>query len=269
MNRNGTGLAIPGAYAVDVNFGRTAADYGRFRAGFPDALFARLQDAGVIRPGLRVLDLGTGSGSLGRGFARRGCTVVGLDPSPELIAEARRLDGEAGVASAYLAGAAERVGLADGAFDIVAAGQCWHWFDRAAAAREARRLLAAGGFLVICHFDWIPLPGNLVEATEGLIRQHNPDWALGGGSGLYPGWLADAATAGFADLETFSFDRAVAYGHEAWRGRIRASAGIGASLPPAQVEAFDRALAALLAERFPDDPQAVPHRVFCLTARAP
>ncbi len=254
---------------VDVNFGLTAADYGRFRAGFPDSLFLRLEAEGLIEPGLRVLDLGTGTGSLGRGFAWRGCAVVGLDLSPDLIAEARELDAAAGVASAYLAGSANQVGLASQAFDIVAAGQCWHWFDRASAAREALRLLKSGGRLVIAHFDWIPLTGNLVEATESLIRAHNPDWTFGGGSGLHPDWLADAAMAGFEGLETFSFDQAVTYSHEAWRGRIRASAGVGASLPPAGVARFDRALSALLVERFPDDPQAVPHRVFCVTARAP
>ncbi len=254
---------------VDVNFGLTAADYGRFRAGFPDSLFIRLEAEGLIEPGLRVLDLGTGTGSLGRGFARRGCAVVGLDLSPDLIAEARALDAAAGLASAYLAGSANRVGLASQAFDIVAAGQCWHWFDRAAAAREALRMLVSGGRLVIAHFDWIPLPGNLVEATENLIRAHNPDWTFGGGNGLHPDWLADAAMAGFEGLETFSFDQAVTYSHEAWRGRIRASAGVGASLPPAGVAGFDEALAALFVERFPDDPQVVPHRVFCLTARAP
>ena len=254
---------------MEVNFGLTAADYGRFRAGFPASLFARLEVAGVIAPGLRVLDLGTGTGSLGRGFARRGCRVVGLDLSPDLIAEARRRDAEAGVASLYLAGSANQVGLVDAAFDIVAAGQCWHWFDRAAAAREALRLLKPRGRLVIAHFDWIPLPGNLVAATEDLIRDHNPGWAFGGGTGLHPDWLADAAVAGFEEIETFSYDEAVPYSHEAWRGRIRASAGVGASLPPARVSAFDEALAALMAERFPDDPQIVPHRVFCLAARAP
>jgi SAM-dependent methyltransferase len=254
---------------VAVDFGLTAEDYGRFRAGFPASLFDWLEAGDVIAPGLRVLDLGTGTGSLGRGFARCGCRVVGLDLSPDLIAEARAQDSAAGLASAYLAGSAERVGLADGAFDIVAAGQCWHWFDRPAAAREARRLLKPGGRLVIAHFDWIPLAGNLVAATEDLIRAHNPDWAFGGGTGLHADWLADATGAGFEQIETFSFDAAVSYSHEAWRGRIRASAGVGASLPPARVAAFDEALATLLAERFPDDPQAVPHRVFCLTARAP
>ena len=211
-----------------VDFGLTAEDYGRFRAGFPASLFDRLEAGDVIAPGLRVLDLGTGTGSLGRGFARRGCRMVGLDLSQDLIAEARAQDAAAGLASAYLAGSAERVGLADGAFDIVAAGQCWHWFDRPAAAREARRLLKPGGRLVIAHFDWTPLAGNLVAATEDLIRAHNPDWAFGGGTGLHADWLADATGAGFEQIETFSFDAAVVYSHEAWRGRIRASAGASA-----------------------------------------
>ena len=252
-----------------VNFGRTAADYGRFRAGFPDSLFARLEAEGLIAPGVRVLDLGAGTGSLGRGFARRGFAVVGLDLSPDLIAAARTLDAPEGLATAYLVGTANAVGLDSKAFDVVAAGQCWHWFDRAKAAREAHRLLAPGGRLAIAHFDWIPLAGNVVAATEGLICAHNPDWRFAGGSGLYPDWLADAAMAGFEDLRTFSYDEAVGYSHEAWRGRIRASAGVGASLPPAAVARFDRDLAALLAERFPNEPLAVPHRVFCLIAKAP
>jgi hypothetical protein len=108
-----------------------------------------------------------------------------------------------------------------------------------------------------------------VAATEDLIHTHNPAWPFAGGSGLHPDWLADAAMAGFEDIETFSYDEAVGYSHEAWRGRMRASSGVAASLPPAAVARFDRDLAALLAERFPNEPQAVPHRVFCLSARAP
>ncbi|MEE8501127.1 MAG: class I SAM-dependent methyltransferase [Kiloniellales bacterium] len=254
---------------MKIDFGRTAEDYGRHRAGFPDALFDRLGAFGLNGPGLRVVDLGTGTGSLARGFARRGAEVVGLDPSRDLMAEARRLDGEAGVRIAYVVGRAERTGLAGGAFDLVAAGQCWHWFDRPVAAEEARRLLKPGGHLLICHFDWVPLPGNVVQATESLILEHNPGWASGGMTGIHAAWLADAAVAGFRDLETFSFDQAVRYSHEAWRGRVRASAGVGASLPADAEARFDRALASILAERFPTDPLEVPHRVFALVARAP
>jgi hypothetical protein len=47
---------------VRIDFGRTAADYGRYRAGFPEALFDRLSRWGIGRPLQRVLDLGTGTG---------------------------------------------------------------------------------------------------------------------------------------------------------------------------------------------------------------
>ena len=252
-----------------IDFGKTASDYGAYRAGFPEALYERLAKFGIGKTGQRLLDLGTGTGALGRGFARAGCRVTGLDPSDALIDEARRLDSEAGVASEYVTARAEHTGLPDHAFDVVTAGQCWHWFDRAAAAAEVRRLLAPGGALVIAHFDWIPLPGNLTEATERLIETHNPEWTMGGGAGLPREWLADVAMAGFRRIETFSFDEDTPYSHQAWRGRIRASAGVGASLSADAVERFDDALAELLAERFPEDPLAVLHRCFALICRAP
>lgn len=132
-----------------------------------------------------------------------------------------------------------------------------------------RRLLVPKGCLVIAHFDWIPLPGNIVEATEKLIEQHNPEWKLGGGRGMYPAWLGDVATAGFRDIETFSFDVHVSYSHETWRGRIRASAGVAASLTPEQVARFDTELQRLLQERFPVDPLSVHHRVFVVICRVP
>ena len=180
-----------------VDFGHTASDYATHRAGFPEALYLRLANFGIGEAGQRLLDVGTGSGALARGFARAGCRVTGLDPSAALTIEARRLDDEAGVAIDYVTADAERTGLADAAFDVVTAGQCWHWFDRPRAAAEIRRLLVPGGALVIAHFDWIPLPGNVAEATERLIETHNPAWTMGGGSGLPRDWLADVAMAGF------------------------------------------------------------------------
>lgn len=254
---------------MDIDFGKTAQDYGRYRAGFPDELFTRLAKFDVGLPGQRVLDLGTGTGTLGRGFARRGCMVTGLDPSAPLVEEAKRLDQEAGVGTQYVIAKAEQTGLPNASFEAVSAGQCWHWFDRPTAAQEVRRLLVPRGRLVIAHFDWIPLPGNVVAATEKLIEQHNPEWTMSGGRGIYARWLGDVAIAGFQNIETFSFDEFTRYTHEAWRGRIRASAGIAASLPPERVARFDADLQRLLQERFPEDLLAVHHRVFALVCQAP
>jgi SAM-dependent methyltransferase len=250
-----------------VDFGKTAEDYGKHRAGFPEAFFDRMAALGIGQPNQRLLDLGTGTGTLARGFAQRGCRVTALDPSEPMVVQAKQLDQEAGVTVRYVIGKAEETHLPAHSFDVVTAGQCWHWFDRPKAAREAHRLLIPGGRLVIAHFDWIPLPGNVVEATERLIEQYNPTWSFGGGTGLYPAWLRDVAVAGFTDIETFSFDTPAIYTHTAWRGRIRASAGVAAALPPEQVTQFDAELARLLAERFPEDPLHVPHRVFAVMCR--
>lgn len=252
-----------------IDFGRTAEDYARHRAGFPDALFDRLAAMGVSMQGAAVLDLGTGTGTLARGFARRGAHVTALDPAAALLEQARKLDREAGVSIEYRVGRAEQTGLSAGSFDIVAAGQCWHWFDRPRAAAEAMRLLRPGGRLIHAHLDWLPLPGTVPHETEALILKHNPSWSAGNGTGLHGENLADLSLAGFRDIETFSFDLAIPYTHEAWRGRIRASAGIGASLPEEKIARFDREHAARLAELFPEDPLQVPHRLWAALARKP
>jgi tRNA1(Val) A37 N6-methylase TrmN6 len=53
------------------DFARTASDYARHRAGFPPELLGRLAKRGLARPGARVVDLGTGTGSLASLLAER------------------------------------------------------------------------------------------------------------------------------------------------------------------------------------------------------
>ncbi|MEQ9109198.1 MAG: methyltransferase domain-containing protein [Rhodospirillaceae bacterium] len=251
---------------ADVDFGKSADDYRKHRAGFPPELIERLKAFGVGRPKQRVLDLGTGTGTLARQFAKAGCAVTALDISQAMITQAQELDRESGVSVAYHVGRAEELPFSDEKFDLIIAGQCWHWFKRDAAAQSVRAHLKDNGSLVICHFDWIPLDDNVVAVTEQLILKHNPAWAFANGVGMYPAWLSDVARAGFERRETFSFDLNVPYSPDDWVGRIRASAGVGASLPPDQVKAFDADLRQVLAERFPEKVLAVPHRVWSLVA---
>lgn len=251
---------------MSIDFGRAADDYAKHRAGFPDSLWDRLAPFDIGTPGQRVVDVGTGTGTLARGFARRGCDVIGIDPSEPMLTQARVLAPDID----FRVGTAEATGLDGASVDVFTAGQCWHWFDRRAAVREALRVLVHGGAIAICHFDWIPQPGNVAEATERLILEHNPSWRGAGGLGMYPRWAADVGDAGFTRIETFSYDVGVLYSRAAWLGRIRASAGVAAStMPPEKVATFDATLAEILAERFPDDPLSVLHRVWALVARVP
>jgi len=252
---------------MNIDFGKTAKDYKTHRQGFPPEFFDALAQRGILEKGKKVLDIGTGTGTIARGAALLGCEVVGIDIAEPLMEQAKILDAEANVSITYHTASAEDTNLPDEAFDTVIAGQCWHWFDRTRAASEVSRLLKPNGYAVIAHLDWIPLPDNIVEVTESLILKYNPTWSMSGGTGMYPAWLADLAIANFTKIETFSFDLDLHYTHEAWRGRIRASAGVAASLSPEKVQEFDAELAKILADSFPTNPLPVHHRVWAVIAQ--
>jgi len=103
-----------------------------------------------------------------------------------MMEQAKELDERVQVKIEYRVARAEKTGFPNSSVDIVAAGQCWHWFDRSKAAQEVKRILKLGGAIIIAHFDWIPITGNVVDLTEQLINKHNPSWTYGGGTGMYP-----------------------------------------------------------------------------------
>ena len=251
------------------DFGKTASDYSRHRQGFPDQLFDMAGELGVEFQGVNAVDLGTGTGSLARGMARRGASVIGIDPSVDLIEEAKRLDLEWGVSTQYVNATAETTGLESGAYEIVASGQSWWWFDSQAALVEAQRILKLGGAIIICSFDWLPLPGSVVELTERLIEEHNPDWHMGGGAGTHPEFVTDLESGGFHDIRSNHREIDTRYTKEAWRGRIRASAGVGASMTPEQVGTFDTELSDALDKFTSDDLISTPHAIYIAVGRKP
>jgi SAM-dependent methyltransferase len=184
-----------------------------------------------------------------------------------MISAARPLDAAAGVSVDYRVGRSEATGVPAATFDLICAGTCWHWFDRPAAAREAARPLRPEGRLVVAAMEWQSDSGNIVESTCELIHQYNPEWWSSDQLGFRFEWTDNLSAAGLVIRERFQFDVAIPYTHEGWRGRIRASAGVGASLDSAAVDAFDHEHAALLRARFPQEPLAVPHRVLAIIAR--
>ena len=255
---------------MDVDFGKTSADYARHRRGFPGELSSAARERGVGAPGARLLDLGCGTGALALEFARGGARVIAADlAQAQLVALGDRARSE-GLALGTLRAAAEAVPLAAASCDSINIGQAWHWFEPTRASAELRRLLAPGGRVLCASYDWLPLSGSVVERTERLILEHNPAWTMAGLDGRHPEWERDLGGAGFEILEVVYEDLPATYSHEDWRGRIRASAGVAASLPPRQVARFDDELAELLRSEFPDDPLEVPHRLgFCLARPLP
>lgn len=87
----------------------------------------------------RVLDLGTGTGSVARLVAERypDAEVVGVDLSNAMIEEARAKTPDGRVR--YLVADAQRLPFEDGAFDLVTLGNMIPFFD------ELARVVAPGG----------------------------------------------------------------------------------------------------------------------------
>jgi SAM-dependent methyltransferase len=262
----------PNGTSGKPDWSRLAESFPMGRPGYPERLFDRLlREFGIGVPGQVLLDVGTGTGALAREFAKRGCRVTAIDPCPEMLAIAKRLDpGRSRGAARYLHARAEGTGLPSACFDVAVAGQCWFWLDAPAAAKEMRRvLIPETGPLVVSSFVWLATPGNVADATDRVWDRFDPlpkPWREPASGAIFPGWLRDLDLAGFRNLESFSFDHPVSFAtHESWIERLRTSP-IGARLSAQDFAEFARDVCEAL-RHFPVK-LAVPHRIFAVVGRA-
>jgi ubiquinone/menaquinone biosynthesis C-methylase UbiE len=108
----------------------------------------------------RVLEVGVGSGLNFPLYGKQVEIVFGIDPSPRLLAIARRRAAAAGIHAALLLGSATAIPLADNTVDTVV--MTWTLCsipDPLTALREMRRVLKAGGKLLFVEHGLSPEPG--------------------------------------------------------------------------------------------------------------
>lgn len=169
-----------------------------------------------ISVGDRVLDVGCGSGAVTRDIARRvgeRGLAVGLDPSLELLAVARRLAAEAGLDDRieFREGNVLRLPFPDGSFDVVVCATVLsHVPEGEAAISELARVLRPGGRVGVFDFDAdmtifthpdraltrrIVAAASDATAVDGWLVRRLP--FLFGRAGL-----ADVRVRGFFPLET-------------------------------------------------------------------
>jgi SAM-dependent methyltransferase len=122
------------------SFGTAATAYAEHR---PDYARAAVRWALGPARGLRVLDLGAGTGKLTASLVALGTDVTAVEPDPAMLTELRRVLPDARA----LPGSAEAIPLPDASVDAVLAGNAMHWFDMTVAGPEIARVLVPGGVL--------------------------------------------------------------------------------------------------------------------------
>jgi SAM-dependent methyltransferase len=104
-----------------------------------------------LQAGERVVDVGCGPGYLCAEMAAAGAAVVGVDPSPAMLALAERR----GSGVELLRGDALSLPVEDGRFDAAVSTQVYEYVaDIEGALREVARVLRPGGRLLILDTDW-------------------------------------------------------------------------------------------------------------------
>jgi SAM-dependent methyltransferase len=135
-----------------------------------DAELQVLADHAPVAAGERVLDVGTGRGRFGLWFAERGCSVVGVDVNPDMLAaagEAARRKGLENRFEVRRARADDLSALGAGSFDWVSCMELFdHLPDLGGALRAMRGALRPGGRLL---FTYVPSE-SLYGALGNLYR---------------------------------------------------------------------------------------------------
>jgi SAM-dependent methyltransferase len=107
-----------------------------------DANLRFIAATGALRPGVRVLEIGTGTGALLHQLRAQGHQVEGVEIDPALIAESRAWHGDLPIQQV----AGTTLPFADGSFDVVMSFDVFeHIPDTDAHLREVRRVLRPGG----------------------------------------------------------------------------------------------------------------------------
>jgi len=150
---------------VAESFGTDAELYDRTRPHYPDALVERIV---ASSPGPDVLDVGIGTGIEARQFRAAGCEVLGVEPDARMADFARRYGLEVEVATF------EDWDPAGWGFDVVVAGQSWHWVEPIAGAAKASRVLRPKGLLAAFWNVGQP-PPEVAEAFVTVYRRAVPD----------------------------------------------------------------------------------------------
>jgi SAM-dependent methyltransferase len=234
-----------------ASFEGVGDEYDAARPSYPAGVFDAI---GPLR-GVRVLDIGAGTGIATRQLRDHGAAVIAVDRGRGLLARAVAHTPELPVIVAD----GTVLPVSDTSVDLVCFAQAWHWLDERTRCREAHRVLRNGGRWAAwwSHAradteDWFDHYWSAIEvACPGTHRdQRDTDWGAGvSESGLFSvgdrivvPWWREVSTADWLTDQ--------------------ASHSYVAGLPEADRRHLLTELRTIIDQRFPDGSMKVPYETW-------
>jgi 2-polyprenyl-6-hydroxyphenyl methylase/3-demethylubiquinone-9 3-methyltransferase len=156
-----------------------AGDYTRVAEQLTEVSAAVVNAAGVL-PGMRVLDMGAGSGNTALLAADRRAEVTAVDLTDDLFGTCRRRAAEAGVTVVWAAANPEDLPFPNGYFDRVLSavgGSLAMAPNQRRVAAEMARVCGRGGMLAVANWTAEGLVGQAARVMAGYLPPPPPDAA--------------------------------------------------------------------------------------------
>jgi SAM-dependent methyltransferase len=145
-----------------------------------DAIESTMVDLATESGRGRVLDVACGTGKVAMRVAERGHVTIGAEASMEMIGVGRYVHPES--RALMVRSIAETLPFADGSFErVVCQGSLDHFGDPLAFMREAARVLAPEGRVVIALANFESLScklGRTVDRVKRRLNRPRPPWRL-------------------------------------------------------------------------------------------
>jgi SAM-dependent methyltransferase len=151
-------------------FTSAAGHYVNARPRYAPALIERLAREAGLSESSRVLDLGCGPGTVSIPLAGYAGTVIGIDPSEEMIAAAARLSADLGVAVDWRLGSSRDLDPGLAPLDLVVMGRSFHWMDRDMTLSRLDDLVAPRGAVALLNTDGLPCPAGRWQEVFDAVR---------------------------------------------------------------------------------------------------
>lgn len=216
-------------------FSDRAAEYVRYRPGYPAAALDALLDGLAPPDTLTAADIGAGTGISSRALAARGVNVIAVEPN-----RAMREAAEPHPRVSWCEGTAEATRLPDASVDLLLAAQSFHWFRVDEALAEFHRVIRPGGRLALM---W-----NTRDADDPMTREYIE--AIHAVNGEHPAERRDFESSALVESGRFGAVELLTFAHQQELDRDGLiGRATSASYVPREGKAY-ASLARLLAELF-------------------